>query len=54
MSFAERVSAGQAGSGSFWTLQVTGKTTLITEPDSAGIERTDVLGGLIHEYRLVA
>ncbi|HVB92526.1 MAG TPA: integrase core domain-containing protein [Acidimicrobiales bacterium] len=33
---------------------VTGKATSITEPDSAGIEQTDVLGGLIHEYRLVA
>ena len=33
---------------------VTGKTISITEPDPAGIERSDVLGGLIHEYRLIA
>jgi hypothetical protein len=26
----------------------------ITEPDTNGIGRTGVLGGLIHEYRLVA
>jgi transposase InsO family protein len=26
----------------------------ITDPDSPLIRRTDVLGGLIHEYRLVA
>ena len=30
------------------------ETVPITDPDTAGIRRTDVLGGLIHEYRLVA
>jgi putative transposase len=29
-------------------------TAPIADPDLAGIRRTDVLGGLIHEYRLVA
>jgi hypothetical protein len=29
-------------------------TVPITEPDTNGIGRTDVLGGLIHEYQLVA
>jgi transposase InsO family protein len=29
-------------------------TAPITDPDPAGLRRTDVLGGLIHEYRLVA
>ena len=33
---------------------VTEATAPIADPDLAGIRRTDVLGGLIHEYRLVA
>ena len=33
---------------------VTETTGSVTELDPAGIERSDVLGGLIHEYRLVA
>ena len=33
---------------------VTETTAPVTEPDPAGIRRSDVLGGLIHEYRLVA
>jgi transposase InsO family protein len=34
--------------------EVTEATAPITDPDPAGMRRTDVLGGLIHEYRLVA
>ncbi|HVA07389.1 MAG TPA: integrase core domain-containing protein [Acidimicrobiales bacterium] len=34
--------------------EVTEATIPITDPDSADIRRTDVLGGLIYEYRLVA
>ena len=30
------------------------ETVPITDPDTAGLRRTDVLSGLIHEYRLVA
>jgi hypothetical protein len=33
---------------------VTETTAPITDPDPEDVRRTDVLGGLIHEYRLVA
>jgi transposase InsO family protein len=33
---------------------VTEATVPVTEPDTNGVGRTDVLGGLIHEYRLIA
>ena len=34
--------------------EVTEATAPITDPDPAGMRRTDAFGGLIHEHRLVA